>query len=584
MFVVFEGIDGSGKTTVSNLVAERLRQAGLEVRHLRAEGKFVSAVSEAIRELGRDARNLELVPEAEFLLYVARDVQLIEEALRPALRTSDVVLADRFLYTAEVLGKIGRQLPATFVAPILAAAAGGLEPDLVVLVDVDPALARARRKSFKLAAADRRPPARKGLAGVGLQHRLRRGYLELARAAPERWVVVKNEESLEDTVALVANLIRDAHERGVGSVLAGARTLAGVAQAANDGAGTANGVTAGRAPSLDSPEEALAAFLAWLDRRAVREPRVAAYFLGGLAGRAVDERRLALAELVPEAVLAALAGLDDDASWRLRQRFGNDHPRAVARTLVGLAAQGARAAGLRRELEAVAPADVAMSLGRLADEASWAARERLYPVCPEPVVGSLSTLASERAWALREIWLGTTRDKLGTSYELACAAARSVTGLEDERAWSIRRAVRALAPVAALSSLNRASGPESWRWRREHLARAPKVVMATLAGLEHPEAWDMRAAVAGHCKEAIDSILAMDHPQAWELRDRHRDTWPSTVAKSLGPLADGERGKDLLLGLLRAYPDNVSLLKHAAAVALGLHRQAGVLRPPSLTD
>jgi dTMP kinase len=577
MFVVFEGIDGSGKTTVSNLVAERLRQTGLEVRHLRAEGKFVSAVSEAIRELGRDARNLELVPEAEFLLYVARDVQLIEEALRPALRTSDVVLADRFLYTAEVLGKIGRQLPATFVAPILAAAAGGLEPDLVVLVDVDPALARARRKSFKLAAADRRPPARKGLAGVGLQHRLRRGYLELARAAPERWVVVKNEESLEDTVALVAELIRDAHERGVAPVLARHRTGASVSAPPNAG-------SAALPVSVGSPEEALAAFLAWLDRRAVREPRVAAYFLGGLAGRAVDERRLALAEVVPEAVLAALAGLDDDASWRLRQRLCNDHPRAVARTLVGLAAPGARAAGLRRELEAIAPADVAMSLGRLADEAAWAARERLYPVCPEPVVGSLSTLASERAWALRESWLGTTRDKLGTSYELACAAARSVTGLEDERAWGIRRAVRALAPVAALSSLNRASGPESWRWRREHLARAPKVVMATLAGLEHPEAWEMRAAVAGHCKEAVDSILAMDQPQAWELRDRHRDTWPSTVAKSLGPLADGERGKDLLLGLLRAYPDNISLLKHAAAVALGLHRQAGAIQPPSLAD
>ena len=85
MFVVFEGIDGSGKTTVSNMVAERLRAGGLSVKHLRAEGKFVSVVSEAIRELGRDARNIELVPQAEFLLYVARDVQLIEQALRPAL-------------------------------------------------------------------------------------------------------------------------------------------------------------------------------------------------------------------------------------------------------------------------------------------------------------------------------------------------------------------------------------------------------------------------------------------------------------------------------------------------------------------
>ena len=77
MFVVFEGIDGSGKTTLSNKVAAALHARGLPVRHIRAEGKYASTVSEAIRELGRDARNLELVPEAELLLYVARDVQLI---------------------------------------------------------------------------------------------------------------------------------------------------------------------------------------------------------------------------------------------------------------------------------------------------------------------------------------------------------------------------------------------------------------------------------------------------------------------------------------------------------------------------
>ena len=68
-----------------------------------------------------------------------------------------------------------------------------------MLCDVDPGLARARRRAAKLAAADRRPPARKGLAGVGLQHRLRRGYLALAAAAPERWVVVDNDRRLEET-------------------------------------------------------------------------------------------------------------------------------------------------------------------------------------------------------------------------------------------------------------------------------------------------------------------------------------------------------------------------------------------------
>ena len=60
MFVVFEGIDGSGKTTISNRVAAELSGEGLRVKHLRADGRFASPVSEGIRELGRSVQNIEL--------------------------------------------------------------------------------------------------------------------------------------------------------------------------------------------------------------------------------------------------------------------------------------------------------------------------------------------------------------------------------------------------------------------------------------------------------------------------------------------------------------------------------------------
>src|SRR3954463_12504579 len=117
MFVVFEGIDGSGKTTVSNLVAERLRSGGLTVEHLREGGKFSSQVTQSLREFGRDVRNIDLVPQAEFFLYVTRDVQLLEEMTRPALGRADVVIADRFLFSAEVLARFGRGLDEEFVRP-----------------------------------------------------------------------------------------------------------------------------------------------------------------------------------------------------------------------------------------------------------------------------------------------------------------------------------------------------------------------------------------------------------------------------------------------------------------------------------
>jgi dTMP kinase len=557
MFVVFEGIDGSGKTTVSNQVAEQLRASGLSVKHLRAEGKFVSAVSEAIRDLGRDARNLELTPQAEFFLYVARDVQLIEEALRPALTKSDVVLADRFLFTAENLGRQGRHLPDEFTRPVLRAAAGGIEPDLVVLVDVDPVLARARRKAQKLAASDKRPPSRKGLSGVGLQHRLRRGYKEMAAQSPGRWAVVDNEDSLENTVARVTRLIQTAHAEGTARALEQFRA-----------AGRVHGPTR----ALESADQALLAFLEWLDKRQEREPRVAAYLLGGQFGAPVDERRKKLAERVPEAVLAALSGLTDEVSWQLREQLLEKFPAAVARTLSGIPNSDTRAAALRAQLSQQFPEEVLGSCSRFDDEAAWAVRERLYPQRPDLVVGSLSGLDTERAWALRTDWLSRRQVDSTSQYEIGRISAKTVSGLPGDRAWAIRERARGAAPVAALSSLSLLFDEKSWVWRKESLRLAPKVVMAGIKRSADERAWEMRRAVVTDCKEAIDSIQDMDDERAWQLREQYADMWPSTVVKSMGALADLERGRALLHRQLAAFPANVSLLKHAAAVALGIHR------------
>ncbi|MCX5745302.1 MAG: dTMP kinase [Proteobacteria bacterium] len=216
MFVVFEGIDGGGKTTLSNLVAGLLRARGLVVEHVREGGKFASNVTQAMRELGRDARNLALTPRAELMLYLTREVQLLEEATRPALGRADVVIADRYVYTAEALAVFGRGMPADEVAPLVTAAAGGLIPDVVVLVDVDPHVARARRQVSKLFTPDDKPPSRKGLAGTALQHRLRAGYRALGAAAPERWIVVDNTEAdLQAMAVALADAIGHARQDGV---------------------------------------------------------------------------------------------------------------------------------------------------------------------------------------------------------------------------------------------------------------------------------------------------------------------------------------------------------------------------------
>jgi dTMP kinase len=554
MFIVFEGIDGSGKTTVSNRVTRALRARGLTVEHVREGGAFVSGVTQRIRDFCRDARNLVLTPRAEFLLYVAREVQLGEEALAPALKRADVVIADRYLYTAEVLARAGRDLPEPVVRPVLEAAAGGLWPDLAILIDVDPSIARGRRKVAKIMSPDVRPGSRKGLAGSGLQQRLRDGYLSLAAREPDRWLVLDNsEQGLEAVVERVVAIIERARAEGVPVALDEARRTAPS--------------TAPPRPTVSTPNAALAAFLDWVDRRAEREPALAAYVLAGLAGPGVDERRLALAPQLPRVIARGLRGLPDQVSWQLRHALADKAPDLVAQSLEEEAALPPEAWHLREMLAAAAPAEVAGSVTGLDDETAWALRVTLYAAAPEAVMASLGMLSTPRAWALRERWIADREglDRVATRYEWSRVAARSVSGLDDERAWRIRKVAREAAPVSALASLRGVDSDRAWSWRERSLERAPKPVLGTIVGSEDPRAWAMRLAMADRCREVLDSIVGMDHPTAWDIREACLDIWPSTVVKSLGPLAGGERGSDLVAQALERFPDSISLLKQAAA-------------------
>jgi dTMP kinase len=557
MFVVFEGIDGSGKTTVSNLVVERLRAAGLSVKHLRAEGKFASIVSESIRSLARDSKNIDLEPRAEFLLYVARDVQLMDELMQDALRSYDVVVADRFLYTAEVLARFGRALPKSYVEPILAAAAGGLSPDMVVLVDVDPVLARARRKASKLVTQDARPPSRKGLSGVGLSHRLRRGYLEMAGADPERWVVLKNEAMLEHAVSRVTELVAGAVRQGARNAITRFRTDEQVEKAS--------------LRALATPQDALGKLLEWLEQRAQPEPQVAAYVLSGLSGPAVDDMRRTLVRKVPNVILSGLSGLNDDVTWELRGELLNDRPHAVARSLGGRVALDPRAAALREALLTIAPDEVIKSITQLDDDASYELRERFFETHAEAVLNSIAGHDGERAWALRRRYLKQHEQRLASDYEIARALAKSVQALGSDEAFELRARAAEAAPLSSLSALWGLSCERSFALRARYLRRAPKLVMESLRKISAPRAYEMRRQTVREIKEAVDSIAELDDSEAWQLREDFADVWPSTVVKSLGILADGERGSRLLTRQLARHPENISLLKHAASVALKMH-------------
>ncbi|MDB4987038.1 MAG: thymidylate kinase, partial [Myxococcaceae bacterium] len=183
---------------------------------------------------------------------------------------------------------------------------------------------------------------------------------------------------------------------------------------------------------------------------------------------------------------------------------------------------------------------------------------------------------------LRSQWLATRRHLLADSYELARLAARSIHGVDDEQAWIVRDLTRAAAPIASLASLGQLTCERAWQQRERALQRAPKVVMETLRSLTDERAWSMRWQVAANAKEALDSITDLDDEQAWTLREAFRDVWPSTVVKTLGVLSDSERSRMLVERQLAVHPNNVSLLKHASAIALGVHRASHVDEPGAL--
>src|SRR3954467_10733794 len=174
--VTIEGIDGAGKSTLAQALAERLGATLLR------EPGGVEA-SERIRELVKDPA-LTIGPRAEALLYAAARAQLIEERLEPALERGELVLLDRFVDSSLAYQGAGRELGVEAVAAINAFATGGLTPTLTLLLRVDPAAGRARQ-------ADRgEEPDRLERAPDAFFDRIAAAYDALAAAEPERFRVI----------------------------------------------------------------------------------------------------------------------------------------------------------------------------------------------------------------------------------------------------------------------------------------------------------------------------------------------------------------------------------------------------------
>jgi dTMP kinase len=186
--IVFEGGEGSGKSTQAALLASRL---GARLTH-EPGGTGIGA---RIRAVVLDpAVGSALDVRAEALLMAADRAQHVAEVIRPALSAGRDVVCDRFTGSTLAYQGYGRGLPVDELSWLSAWATGGLEPDVVILLDVASEVAVRRMK---------REPDRMEAAGDEFHRRVVEGYRAMAAADPGRWRVVDGSGSVEEVEALV---------------------------------------------------------------------------------------------------------------------------------------------------------------------------------------------------------------------------------------------------------------------------------------------------------------------------------------------------------------------------------------------
>lgn len=561
MFIDFEGIDGSGKTTLSNLLAGRLRRLGYKVAHAREGGELQAPAARRIRELTRDSRLLELGARTEFFLNLARDAQQLEEVIAPALGRGELCISDRYLYSQLALSGGGRGLPQEELKPACELASRGIWPDLVILVDVEPELARLRKRLGKLKegrASD--TDSRKGLAGAGLAVRVREAFLSMARQDPGRWLIIENNDQplwvLEQRIvdAVVARL--QGREPQVQRISPPSTPV----------------VPQGEV-TVDSVEER---FFQALDSLEVREPSLAVWMLGGLPGLAAHQRRLAAVERFPGLAVRSLSGLEDEASWALRELLAKVVPVDVAASLGS--SLSPKAMALRQQLYALAPGEVVAGLKRNDSAEAWALREQALRDrhLPEVLLG-LAGVDGEAAWSVRE---------LGVQKKLHSEVARSLAGLSGERVDALREALLAHDRLSVVRSITGQDSAFANGLREQLADKAPKLVLRSLTGLTTAESFALRERYALVTKESIDSLDGLDDPRAWQLREACAERWPATVLSSLKGLPLTARAEALITRILRTGPGRLPLLRNAYTVISTAHETATerVIRPAVSTE
>jgi dTMP kinase len=209
-FITLEGPDGSGKSTQASRLAESLRVSGRSVCLTREPGG--TAIGEQVRKVLLEVASARRLPLADAFLFSAARTQHVEELIRPALLRGEDVVCDRYADSTLAYQGYGSGIDLDVLRGLTRVATGGLRPDVTILLDVPVEVGLARRAEASIDHITRfeADPA----FGLAYHERVRRGYLAMAAAEPERWWVVDASRDEDRLAADVLRIVRAA-ETGV---------------------------------------------------------------------------------------------------------------------------------------------------------------------------------------------------------------------------------------------------------------------------------------------------------------------------------------------------------------------------------
>jgi dTMP kinase len=199
MFITFEGIEGSGKTTQAELLRDFLLQKGYKVTLTREPGW--GAVGRLIRRMLLEEKDLELDPVAELCLFCADRAQHVRDFIRPKLKEGEIVICDRFIDSTVVYQGYGRGMDLELVKKLTKASALDLQPNLTILFNlpVKLGLSRLGKKRGEKTKIDEEP--------LEFHERIRQGYLFIAQKEPERIKVVNAARDINEVQNEVRSIV-----------------------------------------------------------------------------------------------------------------------------------------------------------------------------------------------------------------------------------------------------------------------------------------------------------------------------------------------------------------------------------------